>query len=562
MSADETKWKKKVKVNNNIPHVPAGRKKNDTTRNDSMSALNELKNKIESIKNKRNGFTRLPNLEDIHTKQLDDLITPEGEDDDVNIEEKPNIEEGFNVKSFLSNKQLVRYLSIILAYIFAIISYLHIIFKNYKDEIVGKVVDEGIDASAEETLNSSETSFDKLVGQITVLLTSVPGSDEYVKHYDGNKMLKCMGFLCQFPLMKYILLPAQAFIILFDFLIESSGKNFEKGTFEVGSLFVILSCVYVFSGLVLSGKMDGLIGSMGKGAMGKQFGSIKIDPMKWFKALYKALPLSYFIIMGIIIVILFAIDGVNELRSNVAGFGLVGLIVYVFSNIFMLSMSIVLSGFSALLIIPYAIYSLLKPPEGLSRYGAAYILILLGSIGTLIYGAVKDDKTTLVTAFSLTMALMSMFHVVFLEGNIYKSILDSHYKRPEFDSCDEKMLTKIKMLIKRFWNNKFMFGFIMIFSYIAFDMSNIFDSGRIEKLNAIFPATIALFILIFWGRYMYKGMPETTFIIDATQLLNNLRKKFTDSSIDTSHNVIEDKQETNGAIDEPLLGSVANTDNQ
>ena len=581
MSTDETKWKKKGKNNNNIPHVPDTPQNEDNISNDSVSALEELKNKIESIKNKRNGFTRLPNLEDIHTKQPDDLTTSEGEDNNVKTDENPTVEGLKSINSIVSNKQLVRYISIILAYIFIIISYLHIIFMNFKDEFM----DPSDNSPPDEPLDGVETPFVKLIGQITILLTAKPNAEGYQKHAGKNKLLATLGFLCQIPLIKYIFLPAQAFIIIFDYLIESAGKDLKKETFEVGSLIsIFLFSLISFSlssvpeGLRGMGDSltEGLLGGKGKGLgklleKGKGFelekgkklekemkkglkkglnktkkNTIdKLSKMSWkdvmngFRALYKALPLSYFILVGIVIFSLFAIDAVGDMRKDVAGFGIAGLIVYVFANIFMLSMSIVLSGFSAVVIIPYAIYCLMNPPDGAMSMSGLYIAILLVSIGALIGGAVTDDTTTLVTLSSLAIALMSTLHM-FLEGDIYKKILKSHYKIPEFDFCATSIMGHfVKPFIKRFWNNKFMFGFMMIFVYICLDMHFRMDSGT-NQLYLFYPGMISGLIFLLWVRYMYNGMPDTTFIADIYIYFKTLLSKSSETQPDPSNNVIID----------------------
>ena len=211
---------------------------------------------------------------------------------------------------------------------------------------------------------------------------------------------------------------------------------------------------------------------------------------------------------------------------------LIGL-VYVLFNIFMLSMSIVLSGFSAVIIIPYAILRLMKPPDGTAVGAYGYLGILIGSIIGLVVGALKNDTTWLVTVASLTMALMSMLHMPFLEGDTYKEILKSHYKLPDRDSCDKHWMTRLKLIIKRLWNNKFMFGFMMIFAYISWDMFGSFDSGSKEQFYALFPGTIGILIAFFWARYMYNGIPDTTFIADIISFLKTLWKKMKEATDDS-----------------------------
>ena len=566
MSADETKWKKKVKVNNNIPHVPDMRKKNDTASNDSMSALNELKNKIEIIKNKRNGFTRLPNLEDIHTKQLDDLITPE----DVSVD-KHITEEGFDPKSVangvsksvtgvVSNEKLVRYISIVLAYIFLIISYLHIIFMNFKDTILNNDGDYSPSKTHDE--ENIDSPFVRFMDQLAILLTAKPGSEEYIKHARGNVFLKILGVLCRAPLIKYIFVPAQAFIILFDYLIESVGENIQKPTFEVVSLIGIVTfAIMCFS---LSTTMDASVklGNTDKGSLSdwekmradldKMNGS-KEKAVSIFKSSYNWLPLSYFITVGIVIILLFSIDGANGMRTNIAGFGLVGLIVYALFNILMLSMSIVLSGFSAVPIILYAMYRLMKPPE--MGYRSIYIGLLIVSIIALTIGSFFDHTTILGWVAVSTIVLMSTFHVVFLEGDTYKKILTSHYRLPEIDSCDNSYLKKIKLIIKRFWNNKFLFGFMMIFLYISIDMSKSMDTDTHQWWLSC-PILIGGFITFLWLIFMFLGIPikETTvfkYLLTVPEMINS---KLGKNTHDTSHDVVFSATESNYASDRSTEG--------
>ena len=69
MSSTDTKWKKKIKGINNKEGLENKAENGKTTRDEKDEAqtkmLDELKNRLRNIQNKRKGFTKLPHLTDI-----------------------------------------------------------------------------------------------------------------------------------------------------------------------------------------------------------------------------------------------------------------------------------------------------------------------------------------------------------------------------------------------------------------------------------------------------------------------------------------------------------------
>ena len=143
MSSVDTKWKKKIKGINNKEGLENKAENSKTTRGEKDEAqtkiLDELKNRLRNIKNKRNGFTKLPHLTDVKEESDIKEEFKEGQENDTDLgeQEESDEEEGNEDAADGANKKKFKLHGIILitSYVVFLIAYLQLYHLNFKESI-------------------------------------------------------------------------------------------------------------------------------------------------------------------------------------------------------------------------------------------------------------------------------------------------------------------------------------------------------------------------------------------------------------------------------------------
>ena len=424
MSSMDTKWKKKVKGINNKEGLENKADNSKITRDEKDEAqtkmLNDLKNRLRNIKNKRNGFTKLPHLTDIK----EDVVIKENDDikEDDDIKENDDIKEDFKEGNEDDDKKYPYGFVLITSYVVFLITYLQLYHLNFKESIKSNFpesyptpmqVDE--DNTAEDELPREWTAISaNILDSLTKTIGSYVWSDEYtdIKH---NLFLKNMNFIARFG-MKYLFIPTQVVVAITQNLIPNLTlvPVINKITFPLIFTLLFLS----FYGATFT-KIDA-VSEIRNYADNKKW-----EGWDWFVKYYATIPTSYFVMVTIIIIVAYGLD-ISKEMSDGTFFkdGLFAAFAKTFVAIFSISMSVVLSGFSA---IPLGIFAFLWIvfPEGVGKPQGGW--------------------------FGLTK---------------WSNAIRDNYWVPEWDSCEKNVATKwVKYLLCKAWNNK-----ILISSFIILDV--------------------------------------------------------------------------------------------
>ena len=445
MSMDETTWKHKNIINDcQVSQKETHNSKHDADKPNedvSINKLDELKQRIESIKNKRKGFTRLPNLEDIHSVQqenLDETLDNNDEipdDDDVieGAQNKKNIDPDekntdpvekntepveknvgpvekivIYIMNFLSksvswinvnifNGDVGPHLSLIFSYIIAILIYYNLVFSNYKNIILNN----------DDENDTSDDDDDKFVTELGDLFVPAENcNNDKPKDF----FYSLIHNICRLPLLKYFFTPAKLGFITHAYVMNKARfKSTSK--LALGALFLFaLTNVYIL------------------GTLGGSFFSIdnsgSNDMLNIMNSFYSNTPEIYFWIVTGLVAAQMSIDifkGSPTILSVIPWF--IALLILIPAIMFVGSTARILAGMSIILSVPSIILRLFKP---------------LGLLGPADY--------------------------LNIDSNLWKTI---KYQLKLSECKDEGFISK---LLSSLWHNKFLIGWIGILSYIIREM--------------------------------------------------------------------------------------------
>jgi len=464
----DTKWKKNIPITSNVEGLTNKLENKSITRSEKdkeqTKMLDELKFRIRNIQNKRKGFTRLPHLTDINDDDIDgfdnddDIDGFENDDDNKpNTSNAPNAPNAPNTSIApnapnTSNKpntpnNLWNYLlnfcsgqwgklnpyphgaSLGLIYILFLFIYLQLYHLNFKKDFQSNGQDGKDEQNETDKLPSELNAIrENILDSLSKTLGGWVKDPEYVdiKH---NEFLKITNYAARFDagvFFRYIFIPVQVVVAITHNIIPNmkiipilGNKYFFTVLFMV--LFV-MSC-----GRFVIKEIDSLPKAKRKGTNtnGKWWGFIA--------KYYSHIPISYFVIVGIIIICAFALDFLKQMGDgSYFGDGLFAAIAKTLFKIFSLSMSIVLSGLAA---IPLGIYALtwFIFPEGI--------------------GVPNTSK--------------------------WSNAIRDNYLVPEWDVCEESMIKKwIYYLFRKLWNNK-----ILISTFAIIDIMITLTIGKGDWVN-------------------------------------------------------------------------------
>jgi len=467
MSSTDTKWKKKIKGINNKEGLENKAENGKTTRDEKDEAqtkmLDELKNRLRNIQNKRKGFTKLPHLTDI-AEDNDETDKDETDKDGfkegggVNKDETDKDEtykDGFKEgkvgggggrggesgyintildklfkddKKKLDSKQIgfIEWFTdfyshahwrLGTSYFVFLIAYLQLYHLNFKEDIKSNFPDDYKEA---DTPASTELprEWGAITANILDSLTKTIGTSVWDKQYiniEHNLFLKNMNTIARFG-MKYLFLPTQVVVAITQNLIPNLNLLISKNVFP---LIFVLSFVSIF-GMTYIGSVDVL-----KKEREKEMNREQTDFVNAFKTYYAIIPFPYFILVLIIILIAYGLDFTREMGDGTYfKDGIIAAVAKFLITIFSISMSVVLSGFSA---IPLGFFALMWIiiPEGIGKPPGKYA----GLLGfTKWSNAIRDN-----------------------------------YWLPEWDVCEESQPTKwARYFIRKLWNNKILISFLVV----------------------------------------------------------------------------------------------------
>jgi len=502
MSSTDTKWKKKIKGINNKEGLENKAENGKTTRDEKDEAqtkmLDELKNRLRNIQNKRKGFTKLPHLTDIkdesdHKEEFkegqtnegedDDESTNEGEDDDESTNEGEDDDESTVEKEGIANNNNNKYphgVILFASYITFLITYLQLYHLNFKESIKSNfpksypppVSDNGVtaDNTTEDELPHEWGAISaNILDSLSKTIGSYVWSDDYIK-IEHNLFLKNMNRIARFG-MKYLFIPSQVVVAITQNLIPNLAlvPGINKITFPL--IFILL--FLAFYGATFTNKIDGV-------------SEIRnyADNKKWegwdvFVKYYAMIPVSYFVMVAIIIIIAYGLDLSKE-ASEGTFFkdGLFAAIAKSLVAIFSISMSVVLSGFSAI-------------PLGLF----AFLWIVFPEGGGKPPGEDNGEDNDIFKKFFDLFGLTK-----------WSNAIRDNYLIPEWDVCEESQPTKwARYIIRKLWNNKILISFFLVLDscikiYIGKGNYNIGKELYNENLeNPAFSILVIVvpFILIF-----------------------------------------------------------------
>ena len=468
MSQVDTKWKKtyKRKVNTEGLKNKEGKngdKSRDEKDDEQKELLDDLKQRIKRIQNKRKGFTKLPHLTDITDESKDKEEFKEGVKNN-----KEEFKEGWggsrrgidfgwlgNIFSILG--KFVTFISsepyrfFVFTYISFVVIYLQLYHLNFKEDIMTNFPEkyraEINELSETKTNEENEENEDKIprdfksiseniLDSITKTLSKMVWDKEYtdIKH---NSFLQNMNLTARLDgglFMRYIFIPAQIIVGIFQNLIPNLNLMFSKNSFPL--LFTFLFGVFFSSSFV--GDIDSIKNA--REFERKENAKIHDKIIYNLKQYYAKIPISYFILVGLVIFGAFGLDTFKEMTSgSFFRNGIFGFIAQSLFKLFLFSMSIVLSGFSA---IPVALFFLMWIlfPEGV--------------------GVPKFSK--------------------------WSNAIRDNYWLPEIDVCEDNRWKKWGWwFIKRVWNNKL---FISAFAAMDIAIRLYYGDGNLtsggEKMNA------------------------------------------------------------------------------
>jgi len=484
MSSTDTKWKKKIKGINNKEGLENKAENGKTTRDEKDEAqtkmLDELKNRLINIQNKRKGFTKLPHLTDIKDESDHKEEFKEGQTDEKEDVDESTVENEGPVNKYPHGLILgVSYIT----FLFIYLQLYHLTFKesiksNFPESYPTPESDNSVTTEDELPRNWGAISAN-ILDSLSKTIGSYVWSDDYIK-IEHNEFLKNMNRIARFG-MKYLFIPTQVVVAITQNLIPNLAliPGINKYTFPI--IFTLL--FLAFYGATFTNKIDGVSEIRNKA-----------DNKKWegwdvFVKYYAMIPVSYFVMVAIIIIIAYGLDFSKE--SHEGTFfkdGLFAAIAKSLVAIFSISMSVVLSGFSA---IPLGLFALLWIffPEGGGKPPGAYSNFL---------------ATILVDGPGFTK---------------WSNAIRDNYLIPEWDVCEESQLTKwARYIIRKLWNNKILISFIFVLY-----LSAILQGGKgnymigqeyyIEKFAWWRVILIPFFIFFFmnldiFGRIYYGSAPN------------------------------------------------------
>lgn len=436
MSSTDTKWKQKIKKTDNtegLENIETDKKTNRVEKDNAQNQmLADLKMRIKGIQNKRNGFTKLPHLTDIVTEGSEKEAFVEGIGDVTSVLRDKvaalPVDKSGNIYNWFSGQGTI----LGLYYGVFLIIYLQLYHLNFRADIELKFPntdEKGGDAVEGEEKKPSDWGAirDNILDSLTKTLGGIMRRKGMMWELDPNyvdikhnNFLKYMNYIARFDrgiFMRYIFIPAQVIVGITEPLIPNL-KLIPipyvgiKNTFP---LIMMMSGLFLY-GSTFVGNIDGLskrrnIGKKGNG--------------EWWEFIvkyYSYIPISYFVVVGSVIIFAFLIDSLEQMNNGSywegGGIGILGKTLF---KLFTLSMSIVLSGLAA---IPIGIYALLWTiaPDGF------------------------DWPWSMPKKWS-------------------NAIRDS-YLVPENDGCaDNSPLEWMKFLMRKLWNNK-----ILLFTFMVIDL--------------------------------------------------------------------------------------------
>mgnify|MGYP000877308612 CR=1 FL=1 len=437
MSSTDTKWKKKIKGINNKEGLDnkedndgLSRSEKDKTQN---KMLDELKNRLRTIQNERSGFTKLPHLTDIKDESDDKEEFNEGAKNDKKEEfnegakndKKEEFKEGAKndkkeefKEGAKNNEKYPHGLTLIISYIVFLFTYLQLYHLNFKESIKSNFPD--IEQTSENNVNPENDDniprewsaiTENILDSLTKTLGGWVRDPEYVdiKH---NEFLKYMNYIARFDFgifLRYLFIPAQVIVAITQNLIPNLKlmPGINKFTFPL--LFVLL--FFVFYGATFTNKIDGVSETR------NYADNKKWEGWDWFVKYYTIIPISYFVIVGIIIIGAFSLDTFKQIGDETYfKDGFFAAIAKTLFKLFTLSMSIVLSGLAA---IPLVIYTLMwiLIPEGFGN-----------PFSCKLSNAIRDN-----------------------------------YLLPEWDVCEDSKLTQwARYITRKLWNYKILISFFIV----------------------------------------------------------------------------------------------------
>ena len=353
MSSNNTIWNKKFNSNHNHNHnnITEGldvKNEDDRSKKDEEQhkVLDDIKRKLETMANKRKGFTKLPHLEG-----LDETINADNNDEEPdNNDEEPITEdieeqENSNDKNWWSENSSAVGLGIsYVLFLFTYLQFYHLNFKNEFEDIEENPGANKPDANKSET---NEEIVENILDSFAKTLGKNPSDKEY-RNIINNAFLKTLNWMASFDggiFLRYILIPAQVIVILLKNFIPNA-KLFIDNTKFTALFFGLFGLI--FTSITITKYTD----------INKKRKFTTSD--NWFyyiiKGYYSIIPTSYFIVIGVIIIAAFGLDILQQMGTPYFwGAGPFGILLLLLFKIFALSLSVVLSGFS---FIPIAIYLL------------------------------------------------------------------------------------------------------------------------------------------------------------------------------------------------------------
>ena len=308
-----------------------------------------------------------------------------------------------------------------LTYILFLFIYLQLYHLNFKKDFQSN----GQDGQNETDKLPSELKdiLENIADSLSKTLGSWVKDPEYVdiKH---NEFLKIVNYFARFDagvFFRYIFIPVQVVVAITHNIIPNMKIIPILGNKYFFTVLFVVLFMMSYGKFVIK-EIDSLPRAKRKGTNtdGKWWGFIT--------KYYSHIPISYFVIVGIIIICAFALDFLKQMGDgSYFGDGLFAAIAKTLFKIFSLSMSIVLSGLAA---IPLGIYALtwFIFPEGI--------------------GVPNTSK--------------------------WSNAIRDNYLVPEWDVCEESMIKKwIYYLFRKLWNNK-----ILISTFVIIDIMITLSIGK------------------------------------------------------------------------------------
>lgn len=318
MSSNNTIWKKKFNSNiNNITEGLENERNHKDKDKEQHKVLDEIKRKLETMANKRKGFTKLPHLEGLNDNKSD-TKTEDEDKPDVSIKEG-------NTSG--SEKINLSAIGLGCSYILFLISYLqfyHLNFKNDFEDFPEHI--QSTDENNNQPLPTKETVIKEILDSLRKTLGKSPYDPEYT-NIENNTFLKALNTFACFDggvILRYILIPAQLIVIFLNGFIPNvhlflSKTNFTIMFFSIFGLIFASIATTEYTDINDIRNVD--INEILKTDVNKDdvgwwhtfidWGGWKVIKEKY----YKFIPTSYFIVIGIIIVSAFGLDLVKQMRN-------------------------------------------------------------------------------------------------------------------------------------------------------------------------------------------------------------------------------------------------------